>query len=94
MQGSGTFAVEAAVGTLLPRDGKLLVLVNGAYGERIVKIAKYLGRASLAQRCPEDQVPDLDLLEQTLKDDAAITHVVAIHCETTSGILNPLERIA
>mgnify|MGYP002832628254 CR=1 FL=1 len=94
VQGSGPFAVEAAVGTLLPRDGKLLVLVNGAYGERIVKIAKYLGRASLAQRCPEDQVPDLDLLEQTLKDDAAITHVVAIHCETTSGILNPLEKIA
>ena len=94
VQGSGTFAVEATVGTLLPRDGKLLVLVNGAYGERVLKIAKYLGRAAVAQRCPEDQVPDLGLLEQTLKDDPAISHVVAIHCETTSGILNPLERIA
>jgi len=94
VQGSGTFAVEATVGTLLPRDGKLLVLVNGAYGERIVKIANYLDRAVIAQRCPEDQPPDLGLLEQTLKNDPAITQVVAIHCETTSGILNPLEAIA
>ncbi|MDH5556832.1 MAG: hypothetical protein OEZ03_05740, partial [Alphaproteobacteria bacterium] len=53
VQGSGTFAVEATLGTMLPRDGKLLVLVNGAYGERMMKIAKYLGRPALALSCAE-----------------------------------------
>ncbi|RME97356.1 MAG: hypothetical protein D6773_15920, partial [Alphaproteobacteria bacterium] len=45
LQGSGTFVVEAMIGTFLPRDGKLLVLVNGAYGQRIEKICRYMGRA-------------------------------------------------
>ncbi len=94
VQGSGTFAVEATLGTLVPRDGKLLVLVNGAYGARMMKIAKYLGRAALALECPEDQTPDLAALEKLLSEDKAITHVAAVHCETTSGILNPIAEIA
>ncbi len=94
VQGSGTFAVEATLGTLVPRDGRLLVLVNGAYGERMMKIAKYLGRPAIALSCAEDRAPDLGSLEALLAEDPAITHVAAVHCETTSGILNPIERIA
>jgi len=94
VQGSGTFAVEATLGTLLPRDGKLLVLVNGAYGERMMKIARYLGRPALALSCAEDRVPDLTSLETLLAEDKGITHVAAVHCETTSGILNPIQEIA
>ena len=94
VQGSGTFAVEATLGTLLPRDGKLLVLVNGAYGARMMKIAKYMGRPAIALTCAEDRTPDLISLETLLAEDKAITHVAAVHCETTSGILNPIREIA
>ncbi|MDH3231565.1 MAG: 2-aminoethylphosphonate--pyruvate transaminase [Alphaproteobacteria bacterium] len=94
VQGSGTFAVEATLGTLLPRDGRLLVLVNGAYGERMMKIAKYLGRSAVALSCAEDRTPDLASLDALLAEDKAITHVAAVHCETTSGILNPIREIA
>ncbi len=94
VQGSGTFAVEATLGTLLPRNGKMLVLVNGAYGERMMKIAKYLGRPAIALSCAEDRTPDLESLDALLAEDAAITHVAAVHCETTSGILNPIREIA
>ena len=94
VQGSGTFAVEATLGTMLPRDCKLLVLVNGAYGERMMKIAKYLGRPAVALSCAEDRVPDLTSLETLLAEDKAITHIAAVHCETTSGILNPIREIA
>jgi 2-aminoethylphosphonate-pyruvate transaminase len=94
VQGSGTFSVEATLGTLLPRDGRLLVLVNGAYGERMMKIAKYLGRPAIALSCAEDRTPDLASLEALLAEDKAITHVAAVHCETTSGILNPIREIA
>ncbi len=94
VQGSGTFAVEAAIGSLLPRDGKLLVLVNGAYGRRIVTICDYLGRDHCVLEWPEDQVPEVVAVEHALADDPAITHVMVVHCETTSGILNPLADIA
>jgi len=94
MQGSGTFAVEAMLGTFLPKDRKVLVLVNGAYGQRVLKICRYLGREAVVQETPEDTPPDLKALAAALAGDAAIGHVVAVHCETTSGILNPIEEIA
>ncbi len=94
LQGSGTFAVEAMLGTLLPRDGKALVMVNGAYGERIVRMAGYHGRQVAAIVDPEDRPADVGRLEAALAADPAITHVVAVWCETTSGILNPIEHIA
>ena len=94
VQGSGTFAIEATLGTLVPRDGKLLVLVNGAYGERMMKIMQYLGRPAAALTYSEDEPPDLDEIRSTLAGDPTITHVAAVHCETTSGILNPLSDIA
>ena len=94
VQGSGTFAVEAAIQTLLPRDGRLLVLVNGAYGRRAVEIARRLGRACVTLEAPEDQ-PILPVrVAETLAADPAISDVMLIHCETTSGLLNPLPEIA
>ncbi|MGA1560607.1 MAG: 2-aminoethylphosphonate--pyruvate transaminase, partial [bacterium] len=87
LQGSGTFAVEAALGTLIPRSGKALVLVNGAYGQRMTKMLGYMQRAFVVQETPEDSPPDLEALQQTLANEPSITHVLAVHCETTSGIL-------
>ena len=94
VQGSGTFAVEAMITSFVPKTGKLLVLVNGAYGQRALKIAQIAGRATASFETPEDTPPDLDRLDRLLADDRAITHVFAVHCETTSGILNPIAETA
>jgi 2-aminoethylphosphonate-pyruvate transaminase len=94
LQGSGTFIVEAMIGTLVPPQGKLLVLVNGAYGRRMVRMCEYYRRACMVQEAPEDRPVDPGALDATLGRDPAVTHVVVVHCETTSGVLNPLEEIA
>ncbi len=94
LQGSGTFAVEAMIGCFVPPGGKLLICVNGAYGRRMARICEYAGRAHALLESAEDTPTDLDQLAQTLGNDPAITHVAAVYCETTSGILNPLARIA
>ncbi len=93
MQGSGTFAIEAVVSSAIPPDGKLLVIVNGAYGHRIAKIASVLGIDCTVLDGPEDDLPDLDRIEQALQADATITHVAVVSCETTTGIMNPVEAI-
>lgn len=94
LQGSGTFAVEAMLGTMIPRDGKTLILINGAYGHRIAKICALLGRSHEIYETAENVPPQLDELDRRLAADGSITHVVAVHCETTTGILNPLTEIA
>ena len=94
MQGSGTFAVEAMLTSFVPRDGKILILINGAYGQRARKIVEIAGRAVVAHETAEDTPPDLAEIDRLLSGDTAITHVFAVHCETTSGILNPIEAIA
>ena len=94
LQGSGTFAVEAMVGTFVPPDGKLLILVNGAYGHRIAKICDYIRRNHLIQETAEDTPVDVDQLEKKLNEDSDISHVAVIHCETTSGLLNPIVEVA
>jgi 2-aminoethylphosphonate-pyruvate transaminase len=94
VQGSGTFAVEAMITSFVPKMGKLLVLINGAYGHRAKKIAEIAGRAVVSYETPEDTPPDLAKLDRMLADDKAITHVFAVHCETTSGILNPIAETA
>ena len=93
MQGSGTFAVEAAIGTLVPAGGKALVLINGAYGKRMAKICDYYRRAYDILEWPENTPNDPQAVDQKLASDPALTHVLGVHCETTSGILNPVERI-
>ena len=94
LQGSGTFVVEATLGTLVPRNGKALIVVNGAYGHRMARILDYMGRRYSILETPEDAPPDPREVDGFLARDAAISHVLAVHCETTSGILNPIEAIA
>src|ERR1051325_2101111 len=90
MQGSGTFAVEAMLTTFVPPDGHVLLLVNGAYGQRAKKILDIAKRKATVHETPEDTPPDLAAVEHALKGDASITHIFTVHCETTSGILNPI----
>ena len=94
MQGSGTFAVEAMLTSFIPRNGKVLLLVNGAYGQRAKRICQIASRGIAVHETPEDTPPDLAAIDVLLKDDTAITHVFAVQCETTSGILNPIAEIA
>jgi 2-aminoethylphosphonate-pyruvate transaminase len=94
LQGSGTFVVEAMIGNFVPADGKVLICVNGAYGHRIVKMCEYYKRNFLVQECAEDVPVNSEELDRTLASDPGITHVVVVFCETTSGILNPLDEIA
>jgi 2-aminoethylphosphonate-pyruvate transaminase len=94
LQGSGTFIVEATIGSLVRPADKLLVLVNGAYGERIVAIAKRLRLPVEILAFEESQPVDPIRVGQLLAADPAITHVAMIHCETTTGLLNPLEEVA
>ncbi|MBI4571622.1 MAG: 2-aminoethylphosphonate--pyruvate transaminase [Chloroflexi bacterium] len=93
MQGSGTFGVEAIAASVVPRDGKLLIVANGAYGERAVLIAKTAGIPHAVLRYPEDTPAEAAGVRAQLGRDAAITHVLAVHCETTTGLLNPIEEI-
>ncbi|MEO7760701.1 MAG: 2-aminoethylphosphonate--pyruvate transaminase [Casimicrobiaceae bacterium] len=94
LQGSGTFSVEAALGTLVSRNGRVLVPSNGAYCQRIVKILGYLGRACTTIDIAEDRHPTPQQIDDALRADPAITHVAQVHCETGTGILNPLAEIA
>jgi len=94
MQGSGSYCVEAMLGSFVPRDGKVLVLANGAYGLRAAKTMGYLGRAFTLIDKGDYLPPRGTEVAAALAQDPAITHVLAIHCETSSGILNPLEEIA
>jgi 2-aminoethylphosphonate-pyruvate transaminase len=94
MQGSGTFSVEAAVNTLVPRDGHLLVLVNGAYGQRLAKLATLMGRRTSTFATADDVPATAADADRLLSADPTITHVGLIHCETSTGIHNPLEGIA
>jgi 2-aminoethylphosphonate-pyruvate transaminase len=94
LQGSGTFVVEAMIGTLVPPSGKLAVLVNGAYGARMVRMCQYLRRDRVVLETPEDTPVDPAALDAALAADPGISHVVVVQCETTSGVLNPVEEIA
>jgi 2-aminoethylphosphonate-pyruvate transaminase len=95
MQGSGTFSVEAAVNTLVPRSGgHLLVLINGAYGRRLARLTEMMGRRLTVFETPEDVPTTAADVARKLDADATITHVGLIHCETSTGILNPLPEIA
>ncbi|MGF6538562.1 2-aminoethylphosphonate--pyruvate transaminase [Paraburkholderia youngii] len=94
LQGSGSYCVEAMLGSLIPRDGHALVLANGAYGKRAATTLGYLDRACTLLDKGDYLPPRGVEVERMLAADPSITHVVAIHCETSSGILNPLEEIA
>lgn len=94
MQGSGSYCVEAMLGTLVPRAGRALVLANGAYGARAAQMLRVMGRAVVVLDKGDYLPPRGAEVAAILAQDPAISHVVAIHCETSSGILNPLAEIA
>ncbi len=94
LQGSGTFAVEATMATLLGPEDKVLILMNGAYGQRIGKICDYLKRPYVSMDTGDYLPADPADVRRLLEADPAITTVAIVHCETSSGILNPLEAIA
>ncbi|MGZ5049871.1 MAG: 2-aminoethylphosphonate aminotransferase [Methylobacter sp.] len=93
--GSGTLAVEACISSVVPNHGKILVLVNGAYGQRMAQMCRIHLRfqQTVIYETAFDEMPDLREVERRLSDDPGITHVALVHHETTTGILNPLEEI-
>lgn len=93
MQGSGTFGVESVISSVVPANSKLVVAVNGAYGERLVQMAARYDIPVEVLRTAENQTPDPDDFRRLLAADSSITHVAVVHCETTTGILNPIEAI-
>jgi 2-aminoethylphosphonate-pyruvate transaminase len=93
IQGSGTFALEAVLSSTVPPDGKVLVVVNGAYGRRIAQIALALKIPVTELSGPEDRRPDMEELGRVLQADSAITHVAAVHSETSTGMINPVREI-
>ena len=94
LQGSGTFSVEAAVATVVPRDGHVLVLDNGAYCKRAARLTSLMGRRCTVLDFGDHEPVSASALEGRLQADTSITHVVMIHCETGAGVLNPLREVA
>ena len=94
LQGSGTFSVEAAVATLVPRSGHVLVLDNGAYCKRAARLTQLMGRRCTVLDFDEAKPVSAAVLDQYLSTNPTITHVVMIHCETGAGVLNPLQAVA
>ena len=93
LQGSGTFGVEAVFQTCVPPHGKVIVLANGAYGERIVQMLEHARIGHQVLRTQEDTPGDPAALDAALTADPSVTHVAVVHCETTTGILNPIRAI-
>ena len=93
MQGSGTFGVESVIASTVPPDGKLLVVSNGAYGERIGQMAAVARIPHQMLRFPEDEPPTAAEVDRALTADPGIREVAVVHCETTTGILNPVAEI-
>ncbi|KAF0109448.1 MAG: 2-aminoethylphosphonate-pyruvate transaminase, partial [Rhodospirillaceae bacterium] len=95
LQGSGTFAVEAMLGTFVPRVGsRVLVLVNGAYGRRMVEILDRLGRPYQVHETDETVPPTPGDVDRLLARHPDVTHVAMVQCETTTGLCNPVEAVA
>ena len=94
MQGSGSFAVEAALGSAVPQRGRLLILTNGAYGQRMARMAEILKLPHQVQAWPETAALSPETVDRTLAENQELTHVALVHCETTTGLLNPLADLA
>ena len=94
MQGSGTASVESVIGSVISSSGKLAVLTNGVYGNRIAEIAKYLQIPVVIIDSSELEPSNILQLSATLEADPSITHVAVVHCETTTGMLNPIAEIS
>lgn len=94
MQGSGTFGVESVLSSVIGKEEKLLIITNGAYGERMIDIAKHNEIGYVVYNEAYNKVPSADKVREILSQDLGITHVAMVHSETTSGILNDIEAVA
>ena len=94
LPGSATYANEAVIATLVPPGGKLLVHSNGVYGDRLIEIAAHIGTPHAVIRTPPFAPPTAEQFEQAIRADAAISHVMVVHCETSTGVMNPIAEIA
>lgn len=93
MQGSGSFGVESVLGTVVPNNGKLFIIANGAYGNRMEEMARVLNIDYVVEKLGDREAIDLLKVREILENNPDITHVSVVHSETTSGILNPIEEI-
>lgn len=93
MPGSGTYGVEAVLSSAVDPKGKLLLIINGAYGRRMASMAEVYGINACSIVFDEDQCPDVGTIKNVLQADTAITDVAVVHCETTTGILNDIQAI-
>ena len=94
LQGSGSYAVEAILGSAVGPDEKVLILKNGAYGQRMALICEALHIPFVVHGDPEDTPHDPAALDRLLEADSEIRHVALVHCETTTGVLNPLAELS
>jgi 2-aminoethylphosphonate-pyruvate transaminase len=94
LQGSGTYAVEAMLGSLVPPEGGVAVLVHGVYGHRAAEILRRMGHHHTVFLAEEGDDPDLDALRVGLENDPQLTHVFTVHSETTTGQLLPVHAIS
>ena len=91
--GSGTLNIDVCLNSLLPEGKKVLVINNGAYSSRAVEICRYYGLPYIELKFPEDQIPDLEMIEQALKRNSDVALVHTTHNETGTGLLNPIKEI-
>lgn len=95
MQGSGTFAIESVIMTMVPKNnGKLLLAITGSYGKRMAEIAEYSNIEYVVVQNNEDEMVDINAVEEVLKNDKSITNVAMVHCETSSGVIHPIHEVA
>ena len=93
IQGSGTFAIESVISSVIGRTDVLLVIANGAYGERIAKMANIYRLEHHVLRFDENEIVTPEATQKFLKSHPGITHVACIHSETTTGLFNPIREI-
>ncbi|MCI5145023.1 MAG: aminotransferase class V-fold PLP-dependent enzyme, partial [Candidatus Electrothrix sp. AR3] len=91
--GSGTAAMDAVINSVAPPEKKILIINNGAYGERMVKIAQAYQIEYIDLQCPWDTLPDIKKITAALQQHPDIAVVSMVHHETTTGILNPIQKI-
>ena len=92
--GSATYANEGVIAQLVPSGGKLLIHANGVYGDRLIEIAAHLGTPHAVIRTAPFTPATLEQFDQAIVADPAITHVMIVHCETSTGVLNPLDTVS
>ena len=94
LQGSGSYVVESVLGSAIGADECLLIINNGAYGARMGEMARCLGLRHHELDCGETTRPEPAAIDAMLVRHPEITHLAMVHCETTTGMLNPLEEVA